>query len=100
MLEIIAVYRNTILVTSYLLLYKVSILVNSISAYRQKFFFYKLAIYIYILFLQINAVYEEAILLQILTLYERNILLKLVLYRVHRSLLCYKLLVYTEAIFC
>jgi hypothetical protein len=35
LLEIIAVPRNTILITSYLLLYKVYILINIISVYRK-----------------------------------------------------------------
>ena len=37
-LEISVVPRNTILVTSYLLLYEVPILLNIVSVYRQKYF--------------------------------------------------------------
>jgi hypothetical protein len=64
LLGIIAVPRNTILVTSYILLYKVSILINTLSVYRRK------------VLLQISAVYKQANLLQNLTFNKINILLK------------------------
>jgi len=64
LLEIIAVPTNTILVTRYLLLYKVSVLINIISVYRQNFL------------LQINALYKQAILLQNLTFNKSNVLQK------------------------